>query len=338
MDGACAGVTTTGTSCPAGDVAGVANCGAAGESCCTSLEVPGGAYYRTYPDTSDENTSEGDPATVSGFRLDKYLVTVGRFRQFVIAWSNGTGYVPMAGTGKHDHLNGGSGLVSAGATSADGGFVYESGWDATDWDGTGDIDPVNGNLACGAFSTWTGTAGNQETLPIDCADWFEAYAFCIWDGGFLPSEAEWEYVAAGGSMQLAYPWGSTVPGNECPGPDCCPGGGCDFAIYDCWYPGGTDAGCTAVTNIAPVGTAPMGAALWGQLDMAGDMKEWILDWYATPYVSSCVNCAYLTTGTYRGFRGGSFYDGEEYLEPPTRDQNGPGTRDYGVGFRCARTP
>ncbi|HXX68605.1 MAG TPA: formylglycine-generating enzyme family protein [Polyangiaceae bacterium] len=316
----------------------MSNCGASSESCCTSLEVPGGTYYRTYPDTSDEQTSEADPASVSGFRMDKYLVTVGRFRQFVIAWSNGAGYLPAAGTGKHVHLNGGSGLVSAGAV-AGGGVVYESGWDATDWNNTVDIDPVNGNLDCGAFWAWTGTAGNQETLPIDCVNWFEAYAFCIWDGGFLPSEAEWEFVAAGGSAQLAYPWGSTIPGGTgCPGASCCPGPGCQLAIYDCFFPSGTSSSCTGVTNIAPVGTATMGAGRWGQLDMAGEMSEWNLDWYAASYVDPCTDCAYLTTASYREFRGGSFYDGEEFLEPPTRDDNGPGLRDNGVGFRCARTP
>ena len=67
-----------------------------------------------------------------------------------------------------------------------------------------------------APSTWTPSpvsgSASQENLPINCVDWAEAYAFCIWDGGFLPSEAEWEYAAAGGSLQLDYPWGSAGPG------------------------------------------------------------------------------------------------------------------------------
>ena len=53
---------------------------------------------------------------------------------------------------------------------------------------------------------------------MNCVNWFEAYAFCIWDGGFLPSDTEWEYAAAGGSLQREYPWGSTAPGTACPAP------------------------------------------------------------------------------------------------------------------------
>jgi len=50
---------------------------------------------------------------VGDFKLDKYEVTVGRFRQFVAAWNGGAGYTPPAGSGKHTHLNGGNGLNAA---------------------------------------------------------------------------------------------------------------------------------------------------------------------------------------------------------------------------------
>jgi formylglycine-generating enzyme len=192
---------------------GMTDCGASAECCCTSLEVTGGTYDRTYTNAGSGPTGEADPATVSGFRLDKYLVTVGRFRQFVAAWNGGNGYFAPAGSGKHTHVNGGQGLANSGVAGG-----YEQGWDATDWNNTPNIDPTTEALttACNSptYGTWTSAAGTQENLPINCVNWWEAEAFCIWDGGFLPSEAELEYAAAGGSQQREYPWGSTAPGAE----------------------------------------------------------------------------------------------------------------------------
>jgi|HubBroStandDraft_1064217.scaffolds.fasta_scaffold03747_8 sulfatase modifying factor 1 len=220
-------------------------------------------YSRTYDDLTDEGfasppadggpTGEADPATVSSFRLDKYLVTVGRFRQFVNAVlppDGGAGWLPPAGSGKHVHLNGGQGLVNVGVP-VDAGVAYEPGWVATD---DGNVAPTDANLTTACLvpdkggATWTPSVG-QESLPINCVNWYEAYAFCIWDGGFLPSEAEWEYAAAGGSQQREYPWGSAAPGTAN-----------QYAIYGNYYPSGTESSA-GVANIAPVGTATLGAGL-----------------------------------------------------------------------------
>ena len=124
---------------------GMTDCGASHESCCTSLEVVGGTYYRSYdPQNADGGidvrpdggpTELADPATVSTFRLDKYDVTVGRFRQFVNAWSAGAGWMPTAGSGKHAHLNGGEGLINSGSVGE-----YEPGWVASD---DSNISPTN---------------------------------------------------------------------------------------------------------------------------------------------------------------------------------------------------
>jgi formylglycine-generating enzyme required for sulfatase activity len=323
------------------------NCGPGGsgtESCCTSIEVPGGTYYRTYdlddngnpePPADGVATGLADPATVSGFQMDRYLVTVGRFRQYVNYVTGSTGAPPANGSGTHTYLNGGQGLANSGSAG-----TYETGWDATGWNeyiatGAGAASTWNTNLSCDpTYETWTSVAGSQETLPINCVDWYEAYAFCIWDGGFLPSEAEWEYVAAGGSQQLEYPWGSTDPGTVCPG------AGCEYAIYNCDYPSGS-GNCTGVANIAPVGTATLGAGYWGQLDMAGEVYEWNLDWYAT-YVDPCTNCAYLTIAPLqlRVIRGGLFYvlyGPAAPLLAPGRGSNVPTGRGAFFGFRCARS-
>jgi sulfatase modifying factor 1 len=329
---ACSGSSDAGIvsmqSCTQGG-AGMTNCGLGGsgtESCCTSPEVQGGTYYRTYNmrDSLFAESDAGwddlaDPATVSSFSLDKYLVTVGRFRRFVTAWNNGCGWVPSEASGKHTHLNGGQGL----ANTAGG---YEGGWDI-EWNG--DVAPTDTNLSsCAPYATWTNSVSTQENLPISCVNWYEAYAFCIWDGGFLPSEAEWEYAAAGGSQQRLYPWGWTLGYNA-------------DAIYECEYPSGSPAStCSGVVNIAPVGTASMGAGLWKQLDLAGDLFEWNLDGYQTPYVNPCTDCANLAPAEARITRGGAFNEGPSQMLPPYRGNYiSPGDRLAAtVGFRCARTP
>ena len=292
----------------------------------TGLEVPGGTYDRTYTNDGSGPIGQADPASVSTFRLDEHLVTVGRFRPFLAA--SVAGWVPAAGSGKHTHLNGGRGLIDSGTLG------YEPGWDpgATAMLATTEGDWM-ARLKCDpSFQTWSDTKGIHDTLPLNCVDWYEAYAFCIWDGGFLPSEAEWEYAAAGGDQLREYPWGSTDPGMH-PGVD---GGTSLYLISDCNYPPGSTA-CSGAVNIAPVGTATLGAGRWGQLDLAGELAEWTLDWYA-PYVDPCVDCVFLTDFSYRVVRGGSFGTNTENVFPPARDGDVPGSRNAFYGFRCARTP
>jgi formylglycine-generating enzyme required for sulfatase activity len=270
----------------------------------------GGTYYRTYMNSGSGPNMETDPALVSNLRLDKYLVTVGRFRQFVRAFSGG--YIPSTGAGKHTYLNGGQGLENSAPDAG-----YEMGWNSTDW--STDVAPTSTSLqSCQPDYTWTSTPGAQENLPIDCVNWYEAYAFCIWDGGFLPSEAEWEYAAAGGSQQREYPWGSTPPGTSN-----------QYAIYGGYYT--HDA-----LLIAPVGMASLGAGSWGQLDLAGEVLEWVLDWSA-PY-AVCTNCAYLSGDLQRVARGGYTSRSMPDLQPWVRDSIQPAIRGVGLGFRCARAP
>lgn len=296
---------------------GMSDCTSVLDSCCLSPEVTGGTYDRTYSSSDGGDTGENNPATVSGFRLDQYEVTVGRFRRFVAAWNGGVGWTPPAGSGKHTHLNGGSGLS---ATSGG----YESGWNVSD---NGSISPTDAHLACDNYATWTPTASQHERLPINCVNWYEAYAFCIWDDGFLPSEAEWEYAAAGGNQQREYPWGATDPGTNN-----------QYEIYDCHYPNGSGP-CTNVVNIAPVGSAAHGFGLWGQLDLGGNIEEWNLDDYVVPYAAgTCTDCAYLTTSLRRVLRGGNFLETAASLLPPYRDASPPNTRSGYYGIRCARAP
>jgi formylglycine-generating enzyme len=294
--------------------AGMTNCGAASStSCCNTSEVPGGSYDRSYDGLSTGFTSASSPATVSKFRLDAYEVTVGRFRQFVTAWD--AGYVPAAGAGKHTHLNQGQGLAS----TAGG---YEGGWSASYAAGIAtSASAWNTNLTGG---TWTATAGSSENLPIVMITWYEAYAFCIWDGGFLASEAEWNFAAAGGGDQRAYPWSAAYP----PGSTAI---SCSDANY---------AGCTANTTNAVGTESPAGDGKWGQSDLAGNVWEWTLDAYAT-YAAPCADCADATVGTVQVARGGGYQANPattQYLLVSFRGSFAPGTRYNNIGTRCARAP
>lgn len=319
--GSCAGVPPSCQAAPdgGGPVRGAAFDCRVTESrtgdCCASDEIPAGLFER-----SAEDGSFGDPARVSRFYLDDYEVTVGRFRQFVNAVVDG-GWRPPDGSGKHVHLNGGNGLRNAIATAP----AFETGWDPSwnvhlsssrsDW---------NTNLSFSVYSTWTPFADENESLPINCVSWFEAYAFCIWDGGFLPSEAEWGYAAAAGAEERAFPWGSTEPGASNV-----------YAIYACLYASGK---CGALQDVAPVGTASAGRAKWGQWDLAGGLYEWALDWEG-PYTAPCEDCARLTGTGARVDRGGSFYDETvQYLHGLARHFDYPRTGYPNVGVRCARAP
>jgi formylglycine-generating enzyme required for sulfatase activity len=268
--------------------------------------VPGGTYNRS--------NNANYPATVSDFRLDTYEITVGRFRKYVAAYP---GNKPVAGAGKNP--NNGS----------------DPGWDAT-WNGTSYMKADQATLIaafkCDAtYQTWTDSAGGNECRPMNCITWYEAFAFCIWDGGRLPTEAEWNYAAAGGSEQRPYPWGTTVPGNNA-----------NLAVCGCYYNG--SGSCTGVTNIAPAGSVSAGNGKWGQADLAGNVWEWVLDWSnccSSPWPgypsSTCNNCANFTATSLRVFRGGSFIDNASILLSSYRGSPAPTNRHGAVGARCARS-
>ncbi len=292
-------------------------CGAAAnESCCESLAVPGGSYLRS------PFLEQPDPASVSNFRLDKFEVTVGRFRRFVTAVVGG--WRPEEGAGKHTHLHMGKGLVNSEAPDS-----FEPGW-LQDWSDhlPASADVWDATLSCDeTYATWTPITGANENRPLNCANWYQLYAFCIWDGGFLPSEAEWMYAATGGDQQRSVPWGGTRDA--------------DHAVYDCSYNGsGT---CSGVVNIAPVGARPLGNGRWGQADLVGSMREFSLD-CGGPYPVPCIDCVVIDFSVAgRPARGGSFeaITGQGHATTYTaggRAFADPSERYPGVGARCARTP
>ena len=315
-DGGC----TTFPSCTGGGPGAASDCGgAAGTTdCCSSREVPGAAiFYRGY-DKDISGNGMAYPAAVSSFRLDQYEVTVGRFRPFVTAVVNG--WDPDPGSGKHSHLNGGNGLTAVGTDAAS----SESGWSMA-WNAnlTTQMETWNTNLACDGNASWTASPAGDEHRPIDCITWYEAYAFCIWDGGFLPSDTEWNYAAAGGTDQRAYPWSTSTAPNT----------------IDCSYANYNPGPACSTTGLDDVGSdSPMGDGKYGQADLAGNVWEWTLDAYGT-YQSPCNDCANLSPlPSNRVTHGGSFNVVAPTLYSTYRNMPPPDTRDSTVGVRCARVP
>jgi formylglycine-generating enzyme len=288
------------------------NCGASSnDDCCsTAMTVPGGTFFRAYDVATDAMFSTMNaPATVSSFKLDKYEVTVGRFRQFVNAGYGTKAKPPVNGSGGHPNL------VSSGWDSAWVQFLPD------------DTLALKAFLPCdGARSTWSDAPGAKENLPINCVSWYEAMAFCIWDSGYLPTEAEWNFAAAGGSEQRAYPW-SSPPGSTTID--------CTYANYNIDNPSGTY--CVAATN--GVGSeSPKGDGRWGHSDLAGNVMEWTLDLYAATFITPCTDCANLTqTNSTRVQRGGGWIHlGVRTASRATNYQ--PTERKSFLGFRCARKP
>ncbi|WP_437295586.1 formylglycine-generating enzyme family protein [Sorangium sp. So ce426] len=294
---AAAPVCDAGKCVPPSCVGLVEACGPSGnESCCATAEaVPGGTFNRS--------NDAAYPATVSRFALDRFEVTVGRFRKFVEAYP---GSKPAEGAGAHPLIDG-------------------SGWNA-EWALPENAADLRQAAKCsGAYQTWTDEAGANEHLPMHCLDWYVAFAFCAWDGGRLATEAEWNYAAAGGDEQREYPWGSGIDG--------------DRAVYNCTGDGSVAGRCVP-SDILPVGSKPRGDGRWGHSDLAGNMSEWVLDWYAD-YPVSCNDCAITSTASpasSRVIRGGSWNSSASDLHYSRRYDYDPSVRANNIGTRCARTP
>lgn len=175
----------------------------------------------------------------------------------------------------------------------------------------GACQPPRKDVKDGTSYNWNNQG--REKHPINGVDWEQARVYCAWKGKRLPTEAEWE-KAARGTDSREFPWGSQQPS-------------CGVA---------QTKGCTG--NTAPVGSFPGGASPYGAQDMAGNVWEWVSDWYEENAYQSqpARNPRGPSSGTKRGLRGGSWGIDHVFLRSAHRNAITPAHSGNDLGIRCAK--
>lgn len=184
-------------------------------------------------------------------------------------------------------------------------------------DSTGDGDTGAPQLAGCTYHE----AGDFDDHPVNCVTHEQASNYCAWRGLRLPTEAEWEAAARGDDARL-YPWGDTIPT-------------CDLAnIYD------PTTGTPCYGSTLPVDSFAEGASVFGALQMAGNVGEWVSDWFGdgSYYAESPdTDPQGPSDGPWKVTRGGEYDRLERFARTSTRSAFDPNMPLVNTGFRCARS-
>jgi formylglycine-generating enzyme required for sulfatase activity len=277
--------------------------------CCASSRFDGGTFPmgRSVGGSDDfdnvplPNDQPEHLATVAPFELALFETTIGRFSAFVADKllprpHAGDGAIPgVPGTGWREEWNFAIPFYSS--------------------------ELVTSLLQCGALGTFPEEKSSDpvsDTLPVNCVNWYEALAFCIWDGGRLPSEAEWEFAAANGDDNRRFPWGDEAGQN-----------GCFYANL---------RGCNMLQGVRSVGWYEPGRAAAGQFDMTGNVAEFVFDQLASYTSDDCSNCVIVppqVSSWNAVVRGGDFSSDPVAGRAAARDRMANQKRGADRGFRCA---
>lgn len=281
-------------------------CGANQVPCCASDVLPKSTFQLSYSVEPDELATV--TRSIKSVALDRYEVSIGRFRLFVDAYE--TARKPREDAGALPGLSG-------------------TGW-RQEWSEDPTLmPPSQDSLATGIKACGSLLDADKVDMPARCINWYVALAFCIWDGGRLPAEAEWVFAATNGDEQRYYPWSDPADSAAIEQSNAC------FRDSDHRW-----------SEPLPVGDRPDGAGKYGHQDLAGNVWELVNDSYGERLPDSdCVGvaggvptaeeCA-RPVSELRVMRGGSFVSRAPLLNNLARFSSAPWMRDPTIGFRCVR--